>query len=158
MSARTRSALFALVLALFAAMAGRVADGKAIPKSTRVLKSSLEEKDAEGFGWHEWLHAFELADTDGDGKLHTDDIPALFKEHFNKIMAAVPHPSNENAVTREDESVFLQDAELFRKHVQRNGTPDHDDFSFHDFKKMMTNFMHAKADLSAALKRSGIEL
>ena len=119
---------------------------KKIPASIRVQKAVLAEKDT-GAGWHEWLHAFELADTDENGRLHLDDIPSLYKEHFNKIMAATPHPTNPEAVTREDESVFLEDAELFRKYVERNGTPGTEEFSFDDFKRLMTNYMHVQADL-----------
>ena len=50
-------------------------------------------------------------------------------------------------MTREDESVFLEDAELFRKYVERNGTPGTEEFSFDDFKRLMTNYMHVQADL-----------
>lgn len=116
--------------------------------STRVMKEKLaSEETADTYAWHEWLHAFELADTDSDGKLHISDIPALYKEHFNKIMAATPHHSGPDRVVREQEEVFLEEAELFKKHVIRNGTPGHDTFDFHDFKKLMTNYMHVKADL-----------
>ena len=119
---------------------------KKIPASTRVLKGKLKEED-KGHGWHEWLHAFELADTDSNGKLSLDDIPSLYKEHFNKIMASTPHPTNPEAVTREEESVFLEDAELFRKYIERNGTPGTHEFTFDDFKKLMLNYMHVTADL-----------
>ena len=134
------------LLVLLAGAAGAAPIRKKIPASTRVQKAKLAEKDT-GTGWHEWLHAFELADTDENGRLHLDDIPSLYKEHFNKIMAATPHPTNPEAVTREDESVFLEDAELFRKYVQRNGTPGAEEFSFDDFKRLMTNYMHVQADL-----------
>ena len=80
-------------------------------------KSVLDDEDKAGglvmtqmtFGWSDWRHAFELTDSDEDGKLHVSDIPALFKEHFNKIHAGIPHP-REATVTREVEDVFLEEA------------------------------------------------
>ena len=118
---------------------------KKIPKSQRVVNAKLKQED-QGDGWHEWHHAFQLADLDNNEKLSLDDIPILYREHFNKIMAAKPHDSNPEAVVRETTDVFLEDAEKFKSYVQRSGS-NAEEFDWIDFKKMMTNYMHVTADL-----------
>ena len=131
---------------------------KSIPKSPThsSKKSASSNVKAEDVGseWVDWKHAFDLTDSDENGKLHLSDIPALFKEHFNKMHAATPHHSGGDRVTREVEDVFLDEANAFETHVRMMGTPDAQEFDFKEFKQMMTLFMHARADVEGLLNRA----
>ena len=111
-----------------------------------MVNQKLKTED-QGDGWHEWHHAFQLADTDGNLKISIADIPILYREHFNKIMAAQPHSSNPEAVVREEVDVFLEDAEQFQRFVKRSGSTSVKELGWDDFKKLMTNYMHVQADL-----------
>ena len=169
--------LIAVTIAAFTLLACTAfVDGKKkIPKSRNIhkknsgqdvhneAKSVLDDEDKAGgfgddpndtFGWSDWRHAFELTDSDEDGKLHVSDIPALFKEHFNKIHAGIPHSSGGDRVTREVEDVFLEEANLFTQHVKGMGSTDVSSFDFKEFQSMMTMFMHARADVQALLDKA----
>ena len=162
---------------LIAILSNTLIDGKkTIPKSKNIHKKTdddnvnkngnkdvIDDEDKAGgfgddpndmFGWKDWRHAFELADSDEDGKLHLSDINALFKEHFNKIHAGIPHASGGDRVTREVEDVFLEEAKLFTEHVKGMGSSDVKTFDFKEFKSMMTMFMHARADVQALLDKA----
>ena len=121
---------------------------KTLKASPRVLNDKLkaEDKDAAIEGWHEWHHAYHMADSDSNDRITIDDIPALYREHFNKVMSLQAHASNPNAVVREETEVFLETAEEFQRFVKRSGS-NVEEFSWIDFKKLMTNFMHVQADL-----------
>jgi len=123
---------------------------KSIPTSQRVVNEKLKVED-QGDGWHEWHHAFNLADEDGNGKLTSSDIPSLYREHFNKIMATQAthemHEGNPELVVREETDVFLEDAGNFQRYVSRQGTKDVKEFDWNDFKIMMQNYWHVQADL-----------
>ena len=123
---------------------------KSIPTSQRVVNEKLTVED-QGDGWHEWHHAFNLADEDGNGKLTSSDIPSLYREHFNKIMATQAthkmQEGNPELVVREETDVFLEDAGNFQRYVSRQGTKDVKEFDWNSFKIMMQNYWHVQADL-----------
>ena len=123
---------------------------KSIPTSQRVVNEKLKVED-QGDGWHEWHHAFNLADEDGNGKLTSSDIPSLYREHFNKIMATQAthkmHEGNPELVVREETDVFLEDAGNCQRYVSRQGTKDVKEFDWDSFKIMMQNYWHVQADL-----------
>ena len=166
-----------VAMLLIAILSNTLIDGKkTIPKSKNIHKKTdddnvnkngnkdvIDDEDKAGgfgddpndmFGWKDWRHAFELTDSDEDGKLHLSDINALFKEHFNKIHAGIPHASGGDRVTREVEDVFLEEAKLFTEHVKGMGSSDVKTFDFKEFKSMMTMFMHARADVQALLDKA----
>ena len=154
MTAMFQQLKYAFVFFLFVVLL--VADAKKkLPKSsTHNKKPETRGDNGEVGEWVDWKHAFDLADSDENGKLHVSDIPALFKEHFNKAFSAVPHHSGADRVTREVEDVFLDEAEAFEKHVRLMGTPDTHEFDFKEFKQMLTMFMHARADIEGLLNRA----
>ena len=62
------------IILLFAATVTTHA-GK-IQKSNRVVNAKLKENDT-GDGWHEWHHAFNLADQDNNNKLSLGKMIAI---------------------------------------------------------------------------------
>tara|TARA_B100000795_G_C22513989_1_gene328745 strand:+ start:108 stop:488 length:381 start_codon:yes stop_codon:yes gene_type:complete len=92
------------------------------------------------------IHSLSLNTLDRCVRYETEDIPSLYREHFNKVMAAHAHASNPDAVVREETEVFLEDAEKFKRYVKRTGS-DVKEFDWDSFKKIMTNYMHVTADL-----------
>ena len=152
-------ALRLVLLALFAVLVSTsVFAKKMIPKSpthsSKEASGIANNADDVGSEWVDWKHAFDLTDSDENGKLRLSDIPALFKEHFNKMHAATPHHSGGDRVTREVEDVFLDETNAFDTHVRMMGTPDAKEFDFKEFKQMMTLFMHARADVEGLLNRA----
>ena len=164
--------ILATLLLVLLAISTSIDGKKTIPKSKNIHKkkntedvnsNAVDDSDKAGgfgddpndtFGWKDWHHAFDLTDSDEDGKLHVSDITALFKEHFNKVHAGIPHSSGGDRVTREVEDVFLEEAKLFTEHVKSMGSTDVSKFDFKEFKSMMTMFMHARADVQALLDKA----
>ena len=144
------SLVFLFILSVVALSADVSLERRAIKPSQRVFNNKLKEVDT-GDGWHEWHHAFQMTDVDSNNLISAKDIPVLYREHFNKIMAKKPHAGNPNAVVREDTDVFLEDAERFQAFVKRSGS-NVEEFNWDDFKKMMTNYMHVQADLLNAFR------
>ena len=128
----TRLTLALLVIGTFLMVGGAAKKMKASP---RVLNDKLkaEDKDAAIEGWHEWYHAYRMADEDSNDLITVNDIPALYREHFNKVMSLQAHASNPNAVVREETEVFLETAEEFQRFVKRSGS-NVEEFSWIDFK------------------------
>lgn len=63
--------------------------------------------------WQDWHDAFSA--TAVDGVVQRASIPALFREHFTLVHASLPGHEAHSELTKEDESIFQDEAQQFER-------------------------------------------
>eukprot|EP00937_MAST-01D_sp_MAST-1D-sp2_P000130 g130.t1 len=112
------------------------------------MKANLEwNRSVDEEDWEDWLRAFDLVDTDGNGHISAREVPRLFKEHFTIIHDQM-HEHRKAQFTPAEEHHFEQDVEHF---LEFHADKDAQIMSWDEFQRMMSTFMEHKTEERKAL-------
>ena len=103
--------------------------------------------------WADWKVAFDSAAGGEPARLQRSSIPALFKAHFELIHASLPGHEAHDHITQADEELFSDEARSFAAYAAAQ-LGEGEAMSWEEFKTTMGQFMDAKSDQSAALRRA----